>query len=408
MSRLLRWPCKSGNRRRCALGFFSSLSVLLASLHLAFAPPQRLPRVPSNRGLRGPVRNTPRLPSTRTLQALPPLLVPTLPCPARLLGLLGPVGFFVAGGLCSSLSHVIATPIDVVKTSQQAEEERKGKSCGMLAMALKLVHNHGPRRLLSGAGATFTGYFLHGAFKYGLFEIWKAVFQIQKVSLTMHIPVLCLCAFLAEMLATIVLCPAEAARIMLVADPTFVEPARLAWERFCRRERRGYLHGIHAILTMFGLNTWLALQQLKSEQGVWNGWFGALIPLLVKQCSYTVAKLVTYDVLSTSYQLWGLHPLVARVAAAFSAATAATLASQPADTVFTCISVAGGSGVCPLPLDDEDLWDDKPISVWKQMRDAAKRLGLFGLFSGWQTRIFQMTLIVVVQLLLYDTIRPRF
>ena len=75
--------------------------------------------------------------------------------------------------------------------------------------------------------------------------------------------------------------------------------------------------------------------------------------LKVKQCSYTVAKLVTYDVLSTSYQLWGLHPLVARVAAAFSAATAATLASQPADTVFTCISVAGGSGVCPLPLDDE-------------------------------------------------------
>lgn len=40
----------------------------------------------------------------------------------------------------------------------------------------------------------------------------------------------------------------KAARIMLVADPTFVEPARLAWERFCRRERRGYLHGIHAPL----------------------------------------------------------------------------------------------------------------------------------------------------------------
>lgn len=55
------------------------------------------------------------------------------------------------------------------------------------------------------------------------------------------------------------------------------------------------------ILTMFGLNTWLALQQLRNEQGVWNGWFGALIPLLVKQCSYTVAKLVTYDVLSHGF-----------------------------------------------------------------------------------------------------------
>ena len=37
----------------------------------------------------------------------------------------------------------------------------------MLAMAYHLVQSHGPRRLLSGAGATFTGYFLHGAFKYG-------------------------------------------------------------------------------------------------------------------------------------------------------------------------------------------------------------------------------------------------
>lgn len=40
----------------------------------------------------------------------------------------------------------------------------------MLATALELVKNHGPKKLLSGAGATFTGYFLHGAFKYGLFE----------------------------------------------------------------------------------------------------------------------------------------------------------------------------------------------------------------------------------------------
>lgn len=318
----------------------------------------------------------------------------------------------MAGGICSSLSHVIATPIDVVKTSQQAEEERNERkgikgSRGMLAMAYKLVQSHGPRRLLSGAGATFTGYFLHGAFKYGLFEIWKSIFQIHKVSLAMHIPVLCLCAFLAEMLATIVLCPAEAARIMLVADPEFVMPAREAWERFCKQSTRAPMHGIHMILSMFGLNTWLALQQLKNDQGVWNGWFGALIPLLAKQCSYTVAKLVTYDVLSSTYQFW-LNPLLARVLAAFCAATAATMASQPADTVFTCISVAGGSGTCPLPLNEEDFWEDKPMSVWKQMRDAARRLGFIGLFSGWQTRILQMTIIVMVQLLLYDTIRPKF
>ena len=31
---------------------------------------------------------------------------------------------------------------------------RKGRSPGMLAMACQLVQSHGPRRLLSGAGAT--------------------------------------------------------------------------------------------------------------------------------------------------------------------------------------------------------------------------------------------------------------
>ena len=160
------------------------------------------------------------------------------------------------------------------------------------------------------------------------------------------------------------------------------------------------------ILTMFGLNTWLALQQLRSDQGVWKGWFGALVPLLMKQCSYTVAKLVTYDVMSDFCSLF-VNPVLARVLAAFGAATAATLASQPADTVFTCISVEGGSGECPVPMDGDSFWDDEPPSVWKQMRDATNRLGIAGLFSGWQTRIFQMTLIVTVQLLLYDTIRPR-
>lgn len=156
---------------------------------------------------------------------------------------------------------------------------------------------------------------------------------------------------------------------------------------------------------MFGLNTWLALEQLKNDQGVWNGWFGALVPLLMKQCSYTVAKLVTYDVLSLAWSTL-MHPVLARILAAFCAATAATLASQPADTVFTCISVSG-QGECPLPLDECDLWEDKPPGIWMQMRDAARRLGIVGLFSGWQTRIFQMMLIVTLQLLLYDVIRPK-
>ena len=112
-------------------------------------------------------------------------------------------------------------------------------------MAMKLVKSHGPQKLLSGVGATFTGYFLHGAFKYGLFEMWKSIFRVNEiVSVASHVGLLCLCALLAEMLATVVLCPAETARIMLVADPSFMEPAKQAYERFRKRQKKG-MHGIH-------------------------------------------------------------------------------------------------------------------------------------------------------------------
>jgi len=297
------------------------------------------------------------------------------------------------------LSHVLATPFDVVKTKQQAEEDTSGERLGMLQMGWRIIRKDGPSKLLSGAGATFCGYFFHGAFKYGLFELWKQALRVGYAALALRIPLLCLSAFLAELLATVVLCPAEAARVILVTDPGYVEPTRQAYRELCQKNR-----GIHLITSLFGANTWLALHQLRKDQGVLLGWFGALVPLLAKQCSYTVAKLVTYDVLR-SVLCQEFSPVLARLLAAFGAAAAATVASQPADTIFTCISLDGG-GECPIDFDSEEIWDDEPPSIWKQMQDATRRLGVTGLFSGWRTRICQMTLVVVMQLLIYDSIRP--
>lgn len=325
----------------------------------------------------------------RLVHALP---VPPLTC-------LGPVGFFLAGGICSSLSHVVATPIDVVKTKQQDEQDASAdrRAPGMLAMGWKLVQAEGPAALLRGADATFSGYFMHGALKYGFFELWQSVLRVGEATFAARIPLLCLCAFLAELVATVVLCPAESARIMLVTDPEYVEPAREEYKEQCRQKK-----GCHPFSFILGGDIALALKQLRRDQGVREGWFGALVPLLMKQCAYTVAKLVTYDVVNSV--LAPNRSFYCRVFSAMCAATTATLASQPADTIFTCVSREGGE--CPVPMDDSFM-DDEPPSVWKLMRDASARLGVRGLFAGWRTRICQMSLIVVMQLLMYDSIRPR-
>ena len=76
----------------------------------------------------------------------PSLLVSGTPAP----------GYFLAGGLCASLSHAIATPVDVVKTRQQTVPAYRGFS---LRQGLARVWSEeGPLALLTGFVPTVVGY----------------------------------------------------------------------------------------------------------------------------------------------------------------------------------------------------------------------------------------------------------
>jgi solute carrier family 25 phosphate transporter 3 len=83
--------------------------------------------------------------------------------------------YFVAGGVCAALSHGMTTPIDVVKTTIQADPERfSGKS--LADASLDIVRRNGPLFLLAGLGPTLLGYGVEGALKFGFYETLKELF----------------------------------------------------------------------------------------------------------------------------------------------------------------------------------------------------------------------------------------
>ncbi len=88
----------------------------------------------------------------------------------------------------------------------------------------KVISSEGWGALLTGAGPTFAGYFLQGAFKFGGYEFFKQ----QSINLVgvetasnYRTGVYLASSACAEFFADIALCPLEATRIRLVSEPTY-------------------------------------------------------------------------------------------------------------------------------------------------------------------------------------------
>lgn len=151
-----------------------------------------------------------------------------------------------------------------------------------------------------------------GGLKYGLYELFKVFLAGQQGAQALALPLLLVAAGTAELIASTALCPYEAARIRLVADPSFA------------------------------LGLVPALKRLTSEQGM-HGVFGTLPAMYLKMVPYTMAQLVTYDGVTrflagrvTLDADWGTMG-VALVGAA-TAAVVASLASQPGDTLLSMLN----------------------------------------------------------------------
>mmetsp|Transcript_9489 Transcript_9489/g.17115 ORF Transcript_9489/g.17115 Transcript_9489/m.17115 type:complete len:386 (-) Transcript_9489:2427-3584(-) len=279
--------------------------------------------------------------------------------------------YFLAGGLCAFLSHAACTPIDVVKTRLQTSAS--GKYNDALHCLQSIVKEEGFSVLSKGLAATATGYFLHGAFKYSFYELFKLIL-IPDASLAVLKPPLYIAAlagFLAECVASVLLCPMEAIRIRSVADPSFPNDV---------------FSGLALVFQAEGL----------------HGLFKGLGPILLKQVPYTVGQFVAFEfsvmfVKLVAENLLGGLESISSSGAAFISLVAGVMAgmfacviSQPGDTILSKIN-------------QEDTSTDG--STTAQILRVTRTLGFSGLFLGLGMRLVQVSIMIGSQFLIYDTIK---
>jgi solute carrier family 25 phosphate transporter 3 len=230
----------------------------------------------------------------------------------------------LAGGICCSVTHGGACPIDVVKTRIQLDPVTYNQ--GLIGGFKQVIASEGGGALWTGVGATAAGYFVQGWFKFGGYEMlkvkltksygdqgaWDNRFMLGSVS-----------AGCAEFVADVFLCPLEATRIRQVGDP---EMAKLS------------LPG--------------AAGQIMAQDGLIGGFYAGFVPILFKQIPYTISKFVVQD--AAQEMLFGFLPdkkdlgrgskMAVSLTSGVIAGVAAAIISHPADTLLSKINKAGAGG----------------------------------------------------------------
>jgi solute carrier family 25 phosphate transporter 3 len=239
----------------------------------------------------------------------------------------------IAGGVCCSITHGALCPVDVVKTRIQLQPEVYNK--GMIAGFRQVVAAEGVGALATGLGPTVVGYFIQGWFKFGGVEFFKINLSgamTPQDAWNRRTGIYLLSAACAEFIADIFLCPLEATRIRLVANPEYASGLISAFPKIVR------------------------------EDGFLKGFYSGFGPILFKQVPYTMAKFAVQG--ATAEQFYKASGWDAKTASdsqkmtislssGVVAGVAAAIISHPADTLLSLINKsegAGGTGSIPTRL----------------------------------------------------------
>ncbi|TIA36423.1 hypothetical protein D6C79_08304 [Aureobasidium pullulans] len=274
--------------------------------------------------------------------------------------------FALAGALGCSITHGGFTPVDVVKTKIQLDPATYNR--GTIATFRQVIANEGAGALLTGAGATFSGYFVQGAFKFGGYEFFKKqsidYLGLEKARANRGL-VYAFSAASAEFFASVALCPLEATRIRLVSTPGFAN---------------GLIGGFSKIAKTEGL----------------GGFYSGFGPILFKQVPYTVTKFLAFEkfseaILSTMDKstMGSGTATTVNLGSGLLAGFAAAIVSQPADTMLSKINKSKSTGEGTVT----------------RLIKIAGELGLRGSFAGLPTRLVMVGGLTAGQFAIYGDIK---
>lgn len=230
----------------------------------------------------------------------------------------------LAGGICCAITHGALCPVDVVKTRIQLQPEKY--NTGMVGGFRTVIAEEGVGALATGLGPTAVGYFVQGWFKFGgveFFKINQAQYFGAEKAWELRIPIYLSSAAMAEFIADIFLCPLEATRIKLVANPSYAS----------------------------GLIS--AFPKIIKDEGVLRGFYSGFVPILFKQIPYTMAKFAVQGAAAESIAKAGGIDMVTAsegtklgvsLSSGVIAGVAAAIISHPADTLLSVINKPGAGG----------------------------------------------------------------
>lgn len=262
-------------------------------------------------------------------------------------------------------THASVTPLDLVKTRMQVNSSLYKNN---LDAFRTIVRTEGRGALLTGFGATFVGYSLQGAGKYGFYEVFK--YQYGKLigednAVKYKTALFLASSASAEFLADIALCPFEAVKVKTQATIPPVNP-----------------------------NFFASFAKAAGEGGLYRG----LVPLWARQIPYTMVKFATFEntVIAIYNQLphpkedysklaqTGVSFLGGYIAGVFCA-----VVSHPADVMVSKVNVDR------LPGE----------SMGQALGRIYGKIGFSGLWTGLGTRIVMIGTLTGMQWLLYDSFK---
>lgn len=279
----------------------------------------------------------------------------------------------LAGGLCCAITHGALCPVDVVKTRIQLQPTVYNQ--GMIGGFKKVIAEEGVSALATGLGPTVMGYFVQGWFKFGGVEFFKinmAQSMGPEKAWANKTPIYLTAAACAEFIADIFLCPLEATRIRLVANPEF------------------------------GSGLIDAFPKILAQDGVIKGFYSGFGPILLKQVPYTMAKFAVQgaaqDVIVgatgidiASKDTSGGKKMAVALSSGTIAGVAAAIISHPADTLLSLVNkseTAGGTG-----------------SIMSRLGNLAREMGFTKLcLTGLGARCVMIGSLTAGQFGIFDTI----
>ncbi|PIC26160.1 hypothetical protein B9Z55_018823 [Caenorhabditis nigoni] len=265
----------------------------------------------------------------------------------------------MGGSICCGFTHLVITPLDIVKCRMQVDPV---KYSGVLQGFRVAVADDGVRGLARAWAPTTIGYSAQGFGKFGYYEIFKNVYGSmlsEENAYTYRSWVYLAAASSAEFFADFFLAPFEAVKVRMQTSSTAPKTMREC------------------------------MPMIYKKEGMY-GFFKGLPPLWTRQIPYTTVKFVCFErIMELMYthvvpkprsECTKAEQLMVTFSAGYLAGILCAVASHPPDVLVSQLN-------------------QDPNAT---LSSAAKKLGSKGMWAGLGARIIMIGTITAMQWFIYD------